>query len=215
MLVDEKGVVVREKDQKEVKVTLKKYECEDDHDNRNNVKMDRIKNIERANEAKRRSNASTSNNSNSTNTSTRRSEAIPMPAINVLPNLTNEQTSELAKLGLIFISGLTILKILKVLLGSIFILVLPLIILYAMSTCPTNDSFDAKKELKRVLRGHHLPENHPDKPKDDWFSSAIARVTASVATELATSLGYELHFFVSGRWKNNVVCSEIGYLIFF
>ena len=44
---------------------------------------------------------------------------------------------------------------------------------------------------------HHLPQNHPDKPKDDWFSSTIARVTASVATELATSLGYELSFFVS------------------
>ena len=44
---------------------------------------------------------------------------------------------------------------------------------------------------------HHLPQNHPDKPKDDWFSSTIARVTASVATEFATSLGYELSFFVS------------------
>jgi hypothetical protein len=48
-----------------------------------------------------------------------------------------------------------------------------------------------------TFKSHHLPENHPDKPKDDWFSSTIARVTASVATELATSMGYELSFFVS------------------
>ena len=50
---------------------------------------------------------------------------------------------------------------------------------------------------------HHLPENHPDKPKDDWLSSTIARVTASVATELATSLGYELSVVVSTNYFVN------------
>lgn len=60
-----------------------------------------------------------------------------------------------------------------------------------MHTCPGEESFDVKKELKRVLRGDKLPDGHPDKPKD-WLSRSIARVAASVGTELVTSLGYEV-----------------------
>lgn len=41
----------------------------------------------------------------------------------------------------------------------------PLAGLYLMSTCPSDDSFEGKRELKRVLRGEKLPEDHPDKPK--------------------------------------------------
>ena len=41
----------------------------------------------------------------------------------------------------------------------------PLAGLYLMSTCPVDESFDAKRELKRVLRGEKLPADHPDKPK--------------------------------------------------
>ena len=41
----------------------------------------------------------------------------------------------------------------------------PLAGLYLMSTCPTDESFEGKRELKRVLRGEKLPEDHPDKPK--------------------------------------------------
>lgn len=52
----------------------------------------------------------------------------------------------------------------------------------------------SSKYLLNAIKRHHLPENHPNKPKDDWLSNTIARVTASVATELATSLGYELSF---------------------
>lgn len=44
-------------------------------------------------------------------------------------------------------------------------LALPFLYLYATSTLPPVESFEAKKELKRVMRGHHLPEDHPDKPK--------------------------------------------------
>ena len=60
-----------------------------------------------------------------------------------------------------------------------------------VQTCPPQSSFDVKKELKRVLRGQHLPENHPQKPQG-FLSETIARVTASVATELATLPGYEV-----------------------
>jgi hypothetical protein len=51
--------------------------------------------------------------------------------------------------------------------------------------------FDAKKELKRVSRGEHLPETHPDKPKG-VLEAMAARVAASVATELVTLPGYEV-----------------------
>ena len=62
---------------------------------------------------------------------------------------------------------------------------------YFIQTCPKNESFDGRKELKRVLRGKHLPENHKDKPKG-FLEQVAAKVTASVTTELATLPGYEL-----------------------
>jgi hypothetical protein len=71
------------------------------------------------------------------------------------------------------------------------ILALPLVYLYLVYNCPAPESFDAKKELKRALRGHHLPENHRDKPKG-ILEETWARVQASVATELATLPGYEV-----------------------
>lgn len=110
---------------------------------------------------------------------------------------SEEDTTELAKIGLMIIGLLTALRILasfRLLLNAIFI---PVVILYAMQTCPPETSFDAKKELKRVHRGKHLPEGHENKPANDWLSQAIARVTASVGTELATALGYEVSFVVS------------------
>lgn len=56
--------------------------------------------------------------------------------------------------------------------------------------CPRDASFDVKKELKRVLREHNLPE--PDKPKG-FLSEKFERAAASVATKLATLPGgYEV-----------------------
>ena len=79
----------------------------------------------------------------------------PFSAENLLGNIdmSDEQTSELAKLGLMFIGVVTILRIIS---SSTFVfkaVVLPIGILYGMMTCPANDTFDPKKELKRVLRG--------------------------------------------------------------
>ncbi len=72
------------------------------------------------------------------------------------------------------------------------LIVLPLLYFYLLSSCPPLASFHAKQELKRVLRGHHLPEQHPNKPTGFW-EQTIARVTASVTTELATTVaGYEV-----------------------
>jgi hypothetical protein len=73
----------------------------------------------------------------------------------------------------------------------LYVLAVPALYVYLVSTCPSEDSFDAKQQLKRVLRGAHLPENHPDKPKG-MLSEALARLQATVATELATLPGYEV-----------------------
>ena len=183
VLVDKNGVVTR--DQKEVRITLKKN------------KVDIAKKGKEINQARpvKKQNLKESRAS-SRSGKTRNPNSNPQNSA-ALQNLPNDQTSELARLGLILIGILTILRILSSLFFSVYVLVVPLVVLYGLSNCPSNESFDAKKELKRVLRGHHLPSNHPDKPKEDWLSNTIARVTASVATELATSLGYELSFFVS------------------
>mmetsp|Transcript_45149 Transcript_45149/g.109242 ORF Transcript_45149/g.109242 Transcript_45149/m.109242 type:complete len:280 (-) Transcript_45149:1416-2255(-) len=85
--------------------------------------------------------------------------------------------------------------LLRALSSSLILLIyfvgLPLVYVYALQTCPPASSFDAKKELKRVLRGHHLPEDHPEKPKG-FLEELATRVAASVTTELATLPGYEV-----------------------
>lgn len=58
---------------------------------------------------------------------------------------------------------------------------LPLFYLYLVQTCPSPATFDAERELKRVLRGHYLPEDNPEKPRG-WLQETMASVTASVAT---------------------------------
>jgi hypothetical protein len=85
--------------------------------------------------------------------------------------------------------GVAILSRLSLTLVTLFLL--PALYMVLVQTCPKPESFDAKKELKRILRGHHLPNHHPDKPKG-LLSETVARITASVATELATLPGYEV-----------------------
>jgi hypothetical protein len=85
--------------------------------------------------------------------------------------------------------GVAILSRLSLTLVALF--VLPAMYMVLVQTCPKPESFDAKKELKRILRGHHLPDHHPDKPKG-LLSETLARITASVTAELATLPGYEV-----------------------
>jgi hypothetical protein len=105
--------------------------------------------------------------------------------------LSSEQNQALLKYGASFFGGLLLLRVLVQTMWGLSILALPLGYLYLVQTCPPESSFDAKKELKRVLRGHHLPESDPNKPKG-FLSATLARINASVATELATTLGYEV-----------------------
>jgi hypothetical protein len=106
--------------------------------------------------------------------------------------MSPEESKRLVQYGLLFLAGLIVLKVLSdSTIGSLLVLALPLLYVYAMQTCPTISSFDAKKELKRVLRGQHLPEDHPNKPKG-FLEEMAARVAATVTAELATFPGYEL-----------------------
>lgn len=108
------------------------------------------------------------------------------------PVLSPEDNKMILQYGLIVVAASIFLKLLSSsLAGLIYLVGLPLLYLYALSTCPPANSFDAKKELKRVLRGHHLPENHPEKPKG-FLEEMATRVAASITTELATLPGYEV-----------------------
>lgn len=105
--------------------------------------------------------------------------------------LSKEQNQLILRYGLIALTTSIVFRILGTSFVLVYFLLGPLVYLYALQTCPSINDFDAKEELKRVLRGHHLPENHPEKPRG-FFENLAARVAASVTTELATLPGYDL-----------------------
>lgn len=51
------------------------------------------------------------------------------------------------------VGSMLVMKILYNALFAVWIVAFPLVYLYAAKQCPSDESFDAKKELKRVLRG--------------------------------------------------------------
>ena len=65
-----------------------------------------------------------------------------------------------------------------------------------MSTCPTNETFEAKKELKRVLRGYYKSDADPSKPKN-FLEKALAKVNATVEAEAAALAGCNVEIIVS------------------
>lgn len=99
-------------------------------------------------------------------------------------------SSDVLVYGFMFAFSAIILKVvISMMLGFSFFLLPVGIILFC--TCPSEREFDAKKELKRVLRGAHLPDDHPEKPKG-WLEKTAAKITASVTAELVTAAGYEV-----------------------
>jgi hypothetical protein len=104
--------------------------------------------------------------------------------------LMDPGNKQLVQYTLMFVGFLALLKIVVTSLMSVYIIVFPLCYVYLLQTCPSVESFEGKKELKRVLRGKHLPDTHPDKPKG-YFEKMAAKVSASLATELATLPGYK------------------------
>lgn len=132
------------------------------------------------------------NNSASGASSTRRnSNTSSAAAYNASPTnpLSNIDNDNLLQYGLMGLAALVVLKIIVNALSNLAFLLLPLLYFYASANCPTSESFDAKKELKRVMRGAHLPEEQQPK---GWLEQKLNRLAASVSTELATSLGYEV-----------------------
>ena len=101
--------------------------------------------------------------------------------------LHNNEHKQLVQYGLMAIGAFVVLKILAQSLFWVVFLAGPFMYVYLTQTCPTEESFDSQKELKRVLRGHHLAEDHPDKPKS-YFEKMTAKVQASVQTTVMTSL---------------------------
>jgi hypothetical protein len=129
----------------------------------------------------------------STRTSNSSSSNVPSTnqATSNLPILTDAQNRDLMMYGGAVMVAAVLFRILASSVASISVLLIPIAYFYLISTCPTVESFDAKRELKRILRGHHLPEDHPEKPRG-ILSETIARIQASVTTEIATLPGYEV-----------------------
>jgi len=127
------------------------------------------------------------NGSSQRRSSSVRSSSSTMSSTNqIVDTISNEL---LIQYGLMAIGALLILKLIFTALNMIILFALPVIHLYASANCPSNDTFDAKKELKRVMRGAHLPEEHQPK---GLFEKGLAKLTSSITTEIATSLGYEI-----------------------
>lgn len=110
------------------------------------------------------------------------------------PPLSDEQNKELIKYAAYAIGGAMALRLLLSTFFALYVLALPAVFLYAFQTLPAAESFEAKRELKRVMRGAHLPEDHVQKPKG-WLNETVARMQASVTAEVATGLGYEVSMY--------------------
>lgn len=136
-------------------------------------------------------------------TSTRPVRASSTPA-NSNDTFSPEDNKIILQYGSIIVVASILLRALSSSMVLIYCVGLPLLYVYALSTCPPASSFDAKKELKRVLRGYHLPEDHPEKPKG-FLEELATRVAASVTTELATLPGYEVSMLPIGAGAATLV----------
>ena len=133
----------------------------------------------------------TSRGTSASNTTTTTPQPSTFHSTAGIPPLSDTQNRDLIMYGGAALISAILFRILASSMAALSILLVPLAYFYFLSTCPTAESFDAKRELKRILRGHHLPEDHPDKPKG-ILSETIARIQASVTTEIATLPGYEI-----------------------
>lgn len=129
------------------------------------------------------------NSSSSVSGSRRSSASSSAAAADAFPVLSDASNELLIQYGLMALGALVVLKIVSAAVNMLSILLLPAVYLYASANCPSNESFEAKKELKRVMRGAHLPAEHQPK---GFFEQGLNRLAASVTAEIATSLGYDI-----------------------
>ena len=76
-----------------------------------------------------------------------------------------EENKELLKYVAYAIGGAMMFRFIFSAMFGLYVLAFPIVYLYLVQNCPKIESFNAKKELKRVLRGAHLAEDDPNKPK--------------------------------------------------
>ena len=120
----------------------------------------------------------TASNINNHSSSARSQYQQQVPTTN--PLLSNNIDNEMIlQYGIMAFGALLLLKIVVNALSSLVLILLPFLYFYAASTCPTTESFDPKKELKRVMRGAHLPEEHQPK---GFFEQGLNRLAASIST---------------------------------
>ncbi|KAL7538235.1 hypothetical protein ACHAXR_008383 [Thalassiosira sp. AJA248-18] len=81
------------------------------------------------------------------------------------PSADTPPPSELATIGCSILGTFIAARCLAVISRLATVLAAPAVGFYLFITCPTTESFDGKRELKRVLRGEKLSDDHPDKPK--------------------------------------------------
>eukprot|EP00934_Nitzschia_sp_Nitz4_P007772 Nitzschia sp. Nitz4//scaffold4_size323378//291957//292643//NITZ4_000713-RA/size323378-processed-gene-0.230-mRNA-1//-1//CDS//3329553558//7762//frame0 len=114
------------------------------------------------------------------------------PKINVAQDfqrfIQESSTKDLVLVLLVLIGGYAVIKSILSAVFSFGIVLFPILYVYCLQTCPEEGSFDARREFKRVLRGHHLPEDHPDKPKG-YFERMMAKANAAIKVESATLAG--------------------------
>jgi hypothetical protein len=120
------------------------------------------------------------------NSSTDSNRSIPQNPSSVGESPLLQDHQQLWQYAGLALGALIILKALLSTLSGLLVFLLPAAYVYGVISCPAQASFDTKQQLKRVLRGHHLPESHPDKPKGFWAES-LARMQAAVTTELVTA----------------------------
>eukprot|EP00536_Pseudo-nitzschia_multiseries_P017471 jgi/Psemu1/51032/gm1.51032_g len=127
----------------------------------------------------------------STNPATANSSRKPVRATAAMQE-EQEKLLKDAMLALTAFAGAMLL--LKALAASIavYVALLPLVYIYGIQTCPPASSFDAKQQLRAVLRGDALPPDHPDKPKGGMLAQFLADAKATITSELATLPGYEV-----------------------
>eukprot|EP00536_Pseudo-nitzschia_multiseries_P008962 jgi/Psemu1/199519/e_gw1.239.6.1 len=138
---------------------------------------------------------SSGSNNTRRGTTARRSQHT-IPDENALPNpfadLSEEDKERYLRYAMLALGAWIVLKILSTMFSEtlLMVLVLPGLYLYGIQTCPENSTFDAKKEVKRVLRGHHLPDDHPQKPRrGNFLEEWTAKISATVATEIGAAAG--------------------------
>jgi len=154
------------------------------------VQMDNVSTTSTTASAARGGGSSSSSSSLSGSRQTRdRSSSSSASTTGMQQQISDVNNELILQYGGMALGALVILKIISSALNFLSILVLPLLYFYAAANCPSNESFEAKRELKRVMRGAHLPEEHQPK---GFFEQGLNRLAASVTAELATSLGYEI-----------------------